>query len=148
MTRSRALNMGPTPVPRARLRPATNGVTAKMLEDAQAFYEANKSKNKASSAETKAKNTLHKDMIRGSVSEFEFDATFEGSTTPMKAVIDEDTVEVMDVAKLRQLVSEEDFMKIVSATKTAVKDIAGEHIVMQCAVELTKPASLKLRKVA
>lgn len=147
MVRSRALNMGGTPTPRTRQRPAPDGATPKMVETAQAFYAANKSKNKASAAEGKAKKALHKDMIAGNVREFQFDAAFEGSTTPMKAVIDEDTVEVMDVAKLRQLVSDEDFMKIVSATKTAVTEIAGEHIVMQCAVDLVKPPSLKLRKV-
>lgn len=145
MGRSRALNIQ-APTPRPRQRPAVNGPTPKMLEDAKAYYTANKTKNAASAAENKAKKALHKDMIKGNVSEFEFTGEYNGSSTPMKAVISEDVVEVMDVEKLKALVSDEDFMKIISATKTAVTEIAGEHIVMQCATELTKPASLKLKK--
>ena len=141
MSRSRALDLE---APRPRARTCTN----EMADLAQGFYEANKRKNAASVDERKQKGALHKLMIREGVSEFAFDGVFEGTTTPMVAAIKEDTVEQADVAKLRGLVDDETFMKIISATKKAITDIAGDHVYQRCAVDITKPPALKVQKAS
>ena len=117
-----------------------------MLALAEDTFEANARKNKASRDESNSKKKLHKAMLQSNVRRFEFDGEFEGSVTPAEAIITEDTVEVLDVEKLRALVDEETFMQVISATKTAVEKFCGEDIVMQASVPVTKPASLKVRK--
>lgn len=147
MTRSRAIQMEtPTAPTRTRVRPSAEP-SAKLVETAEKLYVANKEKNAAASKERTAKKNLHKEMIGSNTSEFEFDGTYKNTTTRMKAVIDSDEVEYMDVHTLKSLVDEDTFMKIVSATKTAVEEIAGEHVVIQCTKTMTKEPSLKLRKV-
>jgi len=117
-----------------------------MLEEAQAYFIANKAKNAASVKEGKAKKALHKAMVGGEVSKFEFQGRYEGNVTPMVASVESSVVEAADVSLLRGLVSDETFMEIVSATKKAIIDHAGEHVYMNCAKEITKPAALKVQK--
>lgn len=148
MTRARALETGNTAVRERRRSDGVSPATPEMLALAEETFEANARKNKASREEANAKKKLHKAMLQSNVRHFNFDGEFEGAVTPAEAVIAEDTVEVLDVHKLKALLDEETFMQVISATKTAVEKFAGEDVVMQASVPLVKPASLKVRKRA
>ena len=58
----------------------------------------------------------------------------DGQPVMLTATVETPTVSRVDIALLRQLVDEATFLKIVTATKSAVTHYAGERITLQCEV--------------
>jgi hypothetical protein len=146
MSRARALQMEPTVAPRTRTR-TRSGATPEMIALAQQAIAANKTANAASSQSRKDTKALHKLMSQAGVSQFQFEAEFNGASFPAEAVIAPIAVDVISVEKLRALVDDDTFMKIVKATKGAVEEHAGTHIAIQTTVTEERPADLKIKEV-
>lgn len=150
MTRIRAMNTSPAPAApiRSRARPATNGgPTTDMIAKAREAFLKNKEANAATSAAGKAVKELAKLMAQGDVTEFEFTAsTPTGASVPARAAIEETVSDEISVEKLRLLVDEATFMRIVKAAKGAVEAECGEHIAIKATATVTKPAALKVKE--
>lgn len=106
-------------------------------------YESNKYKREMDAK----KKEVHSALIRAEQTSFTAKATLpDGSSPYFTAEIASPTEEVVDVSILRKLVSEELFMQIISATKTAVKEKAGTNVLLSATVEQTGNPTLSIRK--
>jgi len=101
---------------------------------AKEFYVNNAAMNKAKSAAEKARKALLTAMQEAKVKVADIDLlTEDGSMLPLKAFIETPSTEYISVAALRENVSEEVFMKCVSATKKSVTEHAGAALATTCA---------------
>ena len=106
------------------------------------YVRANAAKNEGARLEAAAKKTLEKAMAEAGISDISkvidgvtWDAAF------VKAEVDE-----VNVEKLAEAVDRATFFKIISATQTAVKEIAGSVILARVVDKVTKPEALKVAK--
>lgn len=67
----------------------------------------------------------------GETVEFTFDAVVDGKKIRLETSFKEGSKTSVDIVKLRQLVGDEAFMKIVSATVAAIKEVAGQTVLDQ-----------------
>jgi acyl CoA:acetate/3-ketoacid CoA transferase alpha subunit len=101
---------------------------------ARDFYTNNKAANAAKSAAEKARKALLTAMQEAGLKDADIDLLTEsGDMLPLRAYIDTPTTESISVEALRKHVSEEVFMKCVSATKKAVTEHAGSALATTCA---------------
>ena len=114
---------------------ANSGAVPQALQDLAADVFATNKKMNALKREhdTKRKELLQQMETLG-VKSFDASATIGRSTTDITAKISTRNVETIDVEKLRELVSEEQFLAIVSATKKSVMDEVGGNVATQCTV--------------
>lgn len=152
-SRLRNLNVDNVAV-RQRTRPAPSpalsngGPTTEMVAKAREAFLANKEANAASARSRKAIKELAVLMTKGEVENFEFTATSPtGAAIPARAAIEETVTEEISVEKLRNLVDDATFMRIIKAAKGAVEAEAGPHIAIKASQEVTKPAELKVKEV-
>lgn len=124
------------------------GEITPLQEALNKFAAANFKANAEKRAADKAQKELAKAMADANVKRVVSNAAMpDGSTVPMVAEIASKEDTYISVEKLRTLVSDEVFMKIVSATKTAVTEIAGTNVALQAEATRTKPESLSVRKL-
>lgn len=142
-SRARALAVDVKPV-----APKRGPVIApEMIKLAQETMIANAAKNKATRDEKKSKEALHKKMIQTDTKQFSFTVEIEGAFQSCEAVIAAGTKEYIDVEKLRKLVDEPTFMKIISATKGATVEFAGENIAIKATSTADTPEALSVSKI-
>lgn len=126
--RVRALDTGDQPA-------AQSTVPAKVKELAVTTYtnnqKANEHKRKHDKARKELTGVLADRKAAGDDFEFNFGTTIEGKRVNLEVGMTEGETTSVDIAKLRQLVGEENFMKIVSATMGAIKEVAGQTVVDQ-----------------
>lgn len=147
--RSRAVDLStpsPTPVVRSRSRAPValvqSAATPAMITLAQVSFRENAKMNAAKREAEKAKKELNILMANAGVDKFDVDV--DGAAC--EAVIEATVGNAVDVLKLRDLVSEEVFYRIIAATQSAVENEVGKNILMKCMVETTGEPSLKIRK--
>lgn len=132
-TRTRGIDLenrvSVTPVP-----PGT--VTDRMHEEARRTYLEGVKANKAAGANKKARKELFTIMKDGGVSAFSTTVTLpeDGRTVPLTVEIGSPTGNAVNIAKLKDLVPMDVFLKIVSATQAAVEEHAGSAVLKQCLV--------------
>lgn len=100
------------------------------------FYIANKDCNAAKAKAEKARKELYqlmKDEKKNSHVATVINS--DGLPLPLIAEVGASEKNEVDIVKLRKLVGEDVFMQCVSATQSAVKDVAGENI---CNLTLVK----------
>jgi hypothetical protein len=136
--------------------PAPVAVTDAALEDdaalkaaLESFWRANTVANAAGRQAEAAKKALATAMAQANSKRVSTNVALEnGAVVPVVAEVTAEPGEVVSVAKLRGLVDDETFMKIVSATKTAVTQHAGTNVLIQSTVTVVGNESLKIRKVS
>ena len=109
-------------------------VPEELKELAAEVFAANSKMNTLKREHDKKRKELLAKMQQMGVKSFEADATVGRSTTTITAEIATPSRESIDVHKLRDLVDEDQFLDIVSATKKSVTDEVGGHVATQCAV--------------
>lgn len=146
--RSRAVDLSTTPATpvRARGRASVALVQSKatpaMITLAETAFKQNNASNAAKREGDKAKKELN--ILMASASLEQFDLQIDGQAC--EAVIEAAIGNAVDVKKLRSLVPEEVFFRIISATQSMVEAEVGKNVLMKCLVETTGEPSLKVRK--
>jgi hypothetical protein len=116
-----------------------------LLSDyAQLNYQCNSFSRRASAA----KKALHAAMIREGITDTSTVVQLEeGKLAEFRAEISAPEEEVISVEKLRELVDDETFMKIIRATKTATVEHAGTNIAMRATVTQRAKEDLRIKEV-
>ena len=142
--------VAPTPAPRAldigaETEEARDARLKSLVAD---FYRKNNAKNAATREAEKAQKALNAAMALANINRVSENVAMDGgAVVPVVAEITAEVTEGISVEKPRGLVDDATFMKIVSATKTAVEAHAGTNIVIQATVTQIGKESLKVRKV-
>lgn len=118
-----------------------------MRELLRDYFVANKLKNASNRAAERAKELLHKRMLEGGVRQFQTQVQIDGSTAVVEARIFAPEKEMISVEKLRTLVDDATFMKIVSATKQSVTAYAGSNVVVASTVSYTDDETLSIKEI-
>jgi hypothetical protein len=121
------------------------GLEAKLAE----FWRLNTAANAAARAAEKAKKVLNEAMIEAGTQCLQAEVALgTGEVQPVVAQISAEPKEVISVEKLKALVSEEAFMRIISATKTAVVENAGTNVAVAATVLVSGKEALSVKKAA
>lgn len=107
--------------------------TAELVALAALTLAHNTAANKAKAAYDKARKALLKRMKDDGFREFSATALLDGKTVAFDATISANEREVIDVAKLRKITTDDVFIACVSATKASVEAAAGKAVITQCA---------------
>lgn len=127
---------------RSRRIQVDDQVTDAMRTAAEEFRKANAAKNEATRAENKAQKNLDQLMAKASDGKpWEFTHVVDGETLDVKYA--QPDKEVIDVAKLIDLVDKDKFLATVTASKKAVTDNCGNNI--QAACTDTEPGTWKAK---
>ncbi len=111
-------------------------------------YRHNLLANAEGNAYKKARISLYALMKKHSRKTFTFsDVNTKGDTIKLEASISTPESEKIDVTKLRALVSDEVFMKIVSASKEAVTKLVGDAVVRQCVFMATGEENVSIKPI-
>ena len=138
-TRQRSLEIEPEAPPAA----GHNGQgtpTPEILTLVEQTFLANRDKNRASVRETQSRKKLLVQLKDAGIDQ-KFTHTFNVDNAPTTVEIEIATPEIgtIDIQKLKAKVSEEVFLKIVSATVAAVTKHAGTNLMQECLT--TKPGT-------
>jgi hypothetical protein len=140
-TRARALD----------LQPVANDNRAEqeanVREHLIAFWQANAAANAAAGVARKAKTALQKVMDETKIDKMTAFVVLEQKSVTVEAEIAPGEADYIDVAKLKELVDAETFMKIVKATKTDVIAHAGNNVAVAATSTKAKPADLKVKEL-
>lgn len=127
---------------RSRRIQVDDQVTDEIRTAAEEFRVANAAKNAATRSETKAQKDLDQLMAKASGGKpWEFTHVVDGKTLDVKYAQPER--EIIDVAKLFDLVDKDKFLDTVTASKKAVTDNCGNNI--QAACTDTEPGTWKAK---
>lgn len=121
----------------------TSALDAKLAE----YFRANTRSNAAKREADRAKKELHKLMIADGVVDFTASVELEDGTHTVQAAISAPEGEAISVEKLRDLVDDETFMRIVKATKTAVTEFAGTNVAIKATVPVTEKEDLRIKEL-
>lgn len=153
---ARATSATPTTRVRSRsraldLQPVANDnraeQEARVLLALTEFWKANAAANAAAGVARKAKTDLQKAMDEIKMERAMTSVDLGTKTVTVEATILPSEADYIDVAKLKELVDGETFMKIVKATKTDVVSHAGNNVAVAATSTKTKPADLKVKEV-
>lgn len=111
-------------------------------------FVANKAKNKYNREADALEKVLYKKMLTAGIRDFITSVAVDGGVARIEAKISAPEGETISVEKLRTLVDDETFMKIVSATKKAVTDEAGTNVTVACTVPVPGKEGLRVKEVA
>lgn len=133
---------------RTRTAPVIPTATPEMVAMAQAAFLASKEANAANTRARKTTTELAKLMVAGKVDTFNFvGETPTGGQVQARAAIEPYPVDEIDVGALRGLISDNQFMQVIKATKGAVEEICGSHIAIKATKTAMRPAELKIKEV-
>jgi len=118
-------------------------VTFQMKSEARKAWIANKLKNINSIIEKRSRDTLYSQMKESGIKSFDFiteisDGNKGTKKQSISVEIAEGSTTICDIQKLKSLVSPDDFLKIISATKGAVEKFSGKNVASE--VFTTKPS--------
>lgn len=97
-------------------------------------YTENKEMNAHKRKHDSARKELFKKMKENKAKYYKITTDLEGATKSLEADISAGDKSYIDISRLKKLVTEAQFMEIVSATQAAVKDVAGEAILAECLI--------------
>lgn len=122
-----------------------------MTKLAGGYFLANAQANKYKALAEKTRCSLLALMQKNDVKTDTFSYTVkndEGNDVTMNLVATVSTAvnSTVDISLLKPLVPEDVFMKIISATQTSVKDMAGGAILAQCLVEKQGTTNVSVKK--
>lgn len=97
------------------------------------YYTNNKLANACKGKAEKAREKLYGGMKDAGIATFDLQTNVDGKPLLLEASVAPGAEKrEVDIAKLRKLVSEEDFAAIVSATVGKVEEIAGKDVLARC----------------
>lgn len=146
-TVTRTIRSRQIPSVRENVQPVAQPVSDEMLDLARKFFVENKESNAHSRLAASARTALHKKMVSANIKSFTTTVEYEGSLLSVEARISAPEQDMISVDKLRSLVDDETFMKIVSATKTAVTQYAGTNVCMASTVTGNAKEDLRIKEV-
>jgi hypothetical protein len=120
---------------------------ARVLHALSSFWKANAAANNAASLARKAKTDLQKAMDEAKMERAATIVDLGTKTVSVEATILPSEADYIDVLKLKGLVDDATFMKIIKATKTDVIAHAGNNVAVMATATLQKPADLKVKEV-
>jgi hypothetical protein len=122
--------------------------TAAMKAAARAYFAHSKAKNREEAAGNKERKKLLTMMEDAKVTDFSMQTTVDGKHVSLDVSVGAPVRNVIDVERLKDLVDEKTFMKIIGASVAAVTDHAGKVIATQCSVatEGTRNVTVKAAK--
>lgn len=98
---------------------------------ARITYKENLLKNAHTAKSEKARKELYAQMKGAKIGHFQTECVSDGKRVLLDVDVAAPESSYVDVAALKSLVTPEDFLKIVSATQSAVKEFAGDAILRQ-----------------
>ena len=121
-------------------------VPKEILDLATELFTLNWTQNKAKRNYDKTRTLLYQKMKEAGIQSFELKGVGEdGKLVDCDALIGAAVGTVVSISKLRKLVSDEQFLKIVSASNKAVTDIVGTAILNQCLVPTVGDENVSVR---
>lgn len=102
-----------------------------MKKFAAEFHRENVAANKAGNRAKKARAALYALMKSEGVKSFDLTTNVEGRDLSLGVEVSASERTLINVAELRRIVSEEQFLQAISATKTAVEEVAGKDVAMR-----------------
>lgn len=127
--------------------------TAEMQKLAVEFFVANNRKNEEARVAEKNRKQLYGKMKEAKLNSFDIDTNIDGKPITLSVEIGSGTQEKMDTLKLYDLfkkgrITEEQFLSVISASKTAVEGKIGKDIAAQIAISTntTENVSVSPRK--
>lgn len=108
--------------------------TKQMRELAEECYRANLSVNAYRREADKARETLYVQMREKGVNEFTTTITTDSGPLSLNSEITAPNTTVIDIKKLKKLVSPEVFLQVISATVGKVDEFAGKDITRRCSI--------------
>lgn len=109
-------------------------ISQTMQTNAVTFYSRNKEVNAAKVQADKARKELYSEMKESGIDTFDLKTNIEGEEIIITASIGSRSTTAIDVAALRRIVTEEQFEKIVSASKSKVEAVAGKDVAVRCSI--------------
>ena len=131
------------PEPTATLSQKQHNLPPELLELARKAYTENRAAAAATKAADKSKADLTAMLIRGEYGSVEIQVTLDGKTKTVDVGMEARETEKIDVTLLQGIVSNEDFLKIVTASKAAVEKVGGKNAVVRSSKMTKGDASLK-----
>jgi hypothetical protein len=143
-TRVRAINVEATATP---VQPVANGSASEAtMGHLRDFILANVRANRFKREADAAKKALNAAMQEDGIKTIQSAVIVDGVTKTYAGTIAEGESDVISVEKLRALVDNATFMKIVSATKTAVVEHCGSNVATACIVTQKTAEALSLKE--
>lgn len=127
--------------------PSVSQETDQLAQLAREAFIANKHSNAFARTANSARSALYKKMLAQNVKSLSTTVDYEGSVLSIEARISAPEQDMISVDKLRTLVDDETFMKIVSATKTAVTQYAGTNVCIASTVTGHAKEDLRIKEV-
>ena len=133
---------------RRRSRNIRGVVSSELEAQAQRVFQLNKEMNASKAAYDKARADLLKQMDASQVNSFNMSTAYNGDTYSLTVGVSIPETTSIDVEALRKQVSEEEFMRIVSATKAKVVEVVGSAVSEACSTigAGTRNVSVKSQK--
>jgi hypothetical protein len=119
-------------------------IPAELQEHAAVFYRQNQASNAAKRLADAARKALYAGMKDAGLDSFEFPANIDGRGLFLQAVLETPLSTVVDVARLRKEVSDEQFLQIVSASLKAVETVAGREVLTRCSSTVSGTENVKV----
>jgi hypothetical protein len=125
--------------PTRKIASAKKTVSAELTSLAVEFHVQNTKSNEASRKATSARKTLYGGMKTAGLASFDVETNIDGKPVVLHAEIGSQSRESVDAAKLFALfekgrIKREDFLAVISASKTAVESTLGKDIMAQVAI--------------
>lgn len=121
--------------------------SAELVSLAAQVMQANTEMNASKKRYDDLRKKLLVGMKEGGFRDFHSTALVNGKTISFEAKIAATTRDVIDVGKLRKLVTDDVFMQCVSASKSAVEAAAGNAVATQCANPTTGEENVSVKPV-
>jgi hypothetical protein len=131
--------MSATRKPTRKIASAAKAIPAELTAFAVEFHVQNSRSNEASRKATSARKSLYGGMKNIGLNAFDIETNLDGKPVVLHAEIGSQSREGVDSTKLFALfekgrIKREDFLAVISASKTAVETVLGKDIMAQVAV--------------
>lgn len=118
-------------------------IVSKMQDLIRTVYTANKAYLAEKRVHDKARKELYESMLDQGIESFEMES--DDDNIHLIASLESSRRDSVDVYKLKELVSEEQFMQIISATQTSVTKVVGSAILNQCVIAGKTSQNVKVK---
>lgn len=131
-------------MPKARTRRRnvdvkSDEVPSNIKELVSTVYSENQKSNAHKRKHDKARKDLYSDMKEAKLKTVNFPAVIDGKTKNLEAKITVPDEMLIDMKKLRDLVTEEQWLDMISTTKGAIENIAGTAVANQVITHKPNP---------
>lgn len=134
--------------PRAIAGVKPSAVTQEMKKLAAESHRENVVMNAAKRKSEKARKALYSEMKDAGIKSFDLITNIDGKDISLESIVQRGERTVIDTAALSSIVSKDQFLAIISASKSKVEQVAGKDVAVR--VARTEPGtenvSIKVKK--